>query len=132
MSSIHLKNLNDNITECVWNIFVANTFFQFTQTDNATCTIKQMLYIVFTKNNIKTNFTNKLLKMDLNNSSNDSEWLKEMKIQMNNAIDKVKTMAKPKSYPIIDCGCENPEITTTNDGNRTQKCRNCGYFACYD
>lgn len=81
------------------------------------------------KNNIKTNFTNKLLKIELNNANNDSDWLKQMKMQMNTAI---KPTSKTKSYPIINCGCKNPEITMTNDGNRTQKCRNCGYFVCYD
>lgn len=67
--------------------------------------------------------------MDLNNASNDSDWLKQMKMQMNTAI---KPTSKTKSYPIINCGCKNPEITMTNDGNRTQKCLNCGYFVCYD
>jgi hypothetical protein len=68
--------------------------------------------------------------MELNDTSNDSEWMKsyskpltdeELQIQAN----KNKTFI---THPIIDRCCANPHIMVTNDGNKTQKCMNCGYY----
>lgn len=30
-------------------------------------------------------------------------------------------------YPIYTCGCSNPQIMTSNDGNRHQSCQSCGW-----
>jgi len=70
--------------------------------------------------------------MELNNDNNDSDWLKEMKIKINKDIDNVTTISKLKIYPTINCGCSNSKIIALNDGKKTQKCVNCGYFVNYN
>ena len=30
-----------------------------------------------------------------------------------------------KIFEVRKCGCDNPQIWTTNDGNRHQNCKNC-------
>lgn len=38
-----------------------------------------------------------------------------------------KDSPKVGNFPVMNCGCDNPVIQTTNDGNRHQSCSNCGW-----
>ena len=60
--------------------------------------------------------------------TNKSEWLKQNSIGQNvNGLlhDKPTKSSKFVLHPILKCGCNNPIMMTSNDGNRHQKCLNC-------
>lgn len=69
--------------------------------------------------------------MDLNNEFT-SDWLKQMMAMQNQNQNQnpERPLQKQKfvCYPpdMVKCGCECPEIMTSNDGNRHQQCTKCG------
>jgi len=69
---------------------------------------------------------------DINNDNKQSDLLKEMlksNISYTNAYPVSKVY---KVYPVSkDKCCDNQKRITSNDGNRTQKCLNCGWKLCY-
>ena len=66
--------------------------------------------------------------MDLNNNLNDnnSEWLKEKQkiADSNKKISSSPLKVLPISNEVC---CGYPARLTTNDGNKTQRCPNCGW-----
>ncbi len=65
--------------------------------------------------------------MELNDTSNDSEWMKSY-----SKPSEQEQVNKSKTYIVREilkhsC-CAKPNIMVINDGNKTQKCMNCGYI----
>ena len=61
------------------------------------------------------------------NDANASSWLKEMY-----KIKNITSHSSIKIHPIsnYEC-CKKPSKITSNDGNKTQKCMNCGWSLRY-
>jgi len=59
---------------------------------------------------------------EFNTKETKSGWLDKR-------LPRFKETDKPNTfitiYPIFQCGCNDPQISTTNDGNKSQSCYNC-------
>ena len=71
--------------------------------------------------------------MELNDTSNDSEWMKQSYSKPSE--QEQEQVNKSKTYIVREilkhsC-CAKPNIMVINDGNKTQKCLSCGYIVSY-